>query len=237
VDFVPSEQDELFLVLETPDRYVIRLNGEFAVGESNNNTGWWTDISFRKIPVDGKVQQGENHVVLKTTVKEDTELESIYLIGSFAVRNRENRRFSLIEATRTVGIGDLVHQGYPFFSGRMRYRKKFLLVRSSPEQDVQRIVFQLERLDAVLVNITINGRNAGTLAWRPLEVDVTEYVNDGENVIELEFVSSCRNLLGPHHDSRGELLSVNPGSWSNPKDWTDAYQFVPFGMTTPLNEK
>lgn len=224
VESLPSKREQLYLVMERPKEFAVELNGKKILSK---DVGWWTDISFRKIAITGKVKQGENHIVFRMTVKEDTELESIYLIGTFGVKNMGNKEFALVKLEKKVGIGDLVSAGYPFFSGCVRYKKAFAL-----EKRPKRVMFELEKLDAVVLNLTVNGEKAGTLTWRPLCLDVTRFVKKGRNTIEIELVSSCRNLLGPHHHKAGELLSVHPGSWSDKKNWTDEYHFVPFGLTT-----
>jgi len=231
VEVVPDKRQQIFLVMERPGEFHITLNDKKL---PSKDVGWWTDISFRKIPIIGKVKQGENHIVLQTVVKEDTELESIYLVGTFGVKEIGNREFALVKLEKKVGIANLVSAGYPFFSGRVKYKKVFQIENSARGIDklARQVRFQLERLDAVVLNLTVNGKKAGTLVWHPLELDITPYVKKGKNTIEIELVSSCRNLLGPHHHRAGELLSVHPGSWSDEKNWTDEYHFVPFGLTT-----
>lgn len=50
--------------------------------------------------------------------------------------------------------------------------------------------------------------------WRPYILDISEFVKEGKNRLEIELTNSNRNLLGPHHNPEGESLSVGPGSFS-----------------------
>ena len=70
-------------------------------------------------------------------------------------------------------------------------------------------------------------------------MELTPFIKEGENSIEVTLVNSLRNLLGPHHLQQGESYQVTPasfykectvwGDWG--KDvWNDGYCFVKFGI-------
>ena len=101
----------------------------------------------------------------------------------------------------------------------------------------------LPGLSAVLAKVRGNGGACGEILWPPYEVDITERVVDGPNDIEVELVSSLRNLLGPHHRSTGEPTHTwqtayeyppDRGRTSHPEEpqaeWTDDYFCVPLGV-------
>jgi hypothetical protein len=203
-----------------------------------------------------------------------TELESIYLIGDFCVRGtpsiepipvnphhkqwglpeipllRYQPHWTLSDDKQVVATGDLVAQGYPFFAGRVILNQRVTLKSPLPGQ---RVFFELPRLDAIVAKVRLNGYACADIVWQPCRAELTEHVQEGENLLEVELVSSLRNLLGPHHNTRGELVSVGPGDfdgrggWSQPGDanwlelrkdgkaraWTDDYFLVPFGLTNP----
>ena len=46
-----------------------------------------------------------------------------------------------------------------------------------------------------LVEISLNGRPAGTCLWPPYAVDVSELLATGENVLELTVANTLANLL------------------------------------------
>ena len=48
---------------------------------------------------------------------------------------------------------------------------------------------------ATLAHVEVNGAQAGTVAWAPFEVEITEWVREGENEIAVTLVSTLRNLL------------------------------------------
>lgn len=218
--------------METPEKYEIMINGnELKYKEA----GWWVDISFKKMDISKFVVNGEN--VLEVTclfrrptvprtqvfLKDGVELESVYIIGDFAVK-KANESFILIDETITAHAGDLVQQGYPFYAGIVVYTQTIKV------QKADRIYIEFEFLDAIVTRVVVNGKKAGIIAWRPYKLDISRLVKGGKNTIEVEAVSSCRNLLGPHHHRQGELLSVGPGNFSDESNWTDQYSFVKFGI-------
>lgn len=100
-----------------------------------------------------------------------------------------------------------------------------------------KLVFSKEL--ARLVSVKVNGKNAGDILWKPHSLDLTFYIKEGKNDIEITFISSLRNFLGPHHIEEGESYEVTPasffkedtiwGTWHK-KHWNEAYCFVTFGI-------
>jgi len=223
---------KIFIVMETPERYQIKFNGKDV---KYGDAGWWVDLSFKKIDVSKLVQNGEN--VLEVTclfkrptvpgtlvfVKDGIEMESVYIVGDFSVK-RTSEGFVLTDETDIAKAGDLVQQGSPFYVGTMAYTQSIKVRKAN------RTYIEFDSLDAIVTRVTINGRTAGIIPWRPYKLDITKLVKGGLNIIKVEAVSSCRNLLGPHHHRFGELFSVGPGSFSDEANWTDEYSFVKFGI-------
>ena len=88
----------------------------------------------------------------------------------------------------------------------------------------------LDGLDATVTIVRVNGKEAGTLVWRPHELDISSLLVEGENTLELELIGTLHNLLGPHHHRDGEVLAVSPATFSDWLNWTDDYTFVRFGV-------
>ncbi|MCX7681520.1 MAG: glycosyl hydrolase [Anaerolineae bacterium] len=234
----------IHLVMESPERFAISVNGKSIPG---TDAGWWTDISFRKIEIGTAIQGGRNEVVLRGTFVRDTELESVYLIGDFGVQGRrikeENRfngqafdryapEFQLVELPACLrasgGTGglalDLTARGFPFFAGRVTLRQR---VKLPPLKG--RTVLEIDRLRAAVANVRADGRHMGTIAWPPYRVELGS-LSPGEHVIEIELVSTLRNLLGPHHLTGGDLAWTGPNQFRDKSRWTDDYILVPFGF-------
>ncbi|GAI40624.1 unnamed protein product, partial [marine sediment metagenome] len=59
-----------------------------------------------------------------------------------------------------------------------------------------------------IFNLTVNDVEVGAVAFSPFRGDITDSLKNGENVIEIEVVSTLRNALGPHHHRDGENLEL-----------------------------
>ncbi|NLF31226.1 MAG: hypothetical protein GX591_10120 [Planctomycetes bacterium] len=260
---VRSVPEELSVVVEDAERYAITINGRPVAREGD---GWYIDRSFHPVDIASGAVEGTNTLELSIDfrplpaasfalaslyeVAEGVELESIYLIGSFAVAAAEAAgprepncvrfapSFALIAEPRTVA-GDLTREGYPFFAGRATLSGT---VRLEAPSAGERVLLRLETLDAPLAHVRVNGRAAEPIWWPPYETDITDLVRAGDNAVEIELVGSLRNLLGPHHRSTCEPDSTWQTSFYDnrhvadgrirPEDgiWSDDYCCIPFGF-------
>ncbi|MFC1717713.1 glycosyl hydrolase [Candidatus Poribacteria bacterium] len=253
----------LCVVMEDAANYEIVVNGHAVRYEG---LPYWIDRSFHPVDIVDLVKQGTNTIELSTRFSpvpkasfslarlfaklEGTELESIYLIGDFAVEGKPSAaeskprciRFGQefrITAERESTSGDLVSDGYPFFAGRISLTDTVSLEMPAAEE---RVVLELPAIDAAaLVKVRVNDAEAGVIMWSPYELDITSLVESGENKIAVELISTLRNLLGPHHRPQGEPdqcwgtdYTLYP-NWLKDEEeqnekWTDDYFFLNFGI-------
>jgi hypothetical protein len=249
------------LVVEQPAMYTsVTVNGRPV---QFTDDAFYTCFTFRAQAVAGLLRPGRNEIVLAldnlsavptsldARARYGSELESIYLVGDFAVRaepadrpladshrNQEGvlppkpvnsfKRFVMVRETDTFA-GDLAPQGYPFYAGEFRLERTFEVGALAP---CLRYLLTFPRFEAVVVNVTVNGQPCAPLFASPWEVDVTAALRPGVNTVCVALTNSLRNLLGPHHHKGGELTGVGPASflcnqdWPNPEpgeaDWYDA---------------
>lgn len=247
----------LMLIVEMPALFAITVNGQKV---SSQDQGWWRDIAFRKIPIGACVQPGANVIRLAGKWTPRTEIESVYLTGAFGVQAvapyREGDRhtvlteggFVLCERPNAVETGnfaagtDLTSHGYPFYAGNVELTQTVSVPADWFHEDQKRIYLDMEPPHAVLVRTRINGEDVGVRAWHPFQFDVTRWIRPGDNEITLKLFGSCRNLLGPHHHWRGEVLYTGPafGFTKSPDEdepqvpqntWVDRYCFIRFGLS------
>lgn len=256
---------DLMLVMETPEKFQIRLNdivvdmidcgyykdksfrkirlpSKVVTGENRIVCS----TVFRQRP---SVYENIANSLLfeseKNRLSYDDEIECIALIGEFSVKTPGrftdmNRNavmyegdFVLSRKAGSLQIKSIVDQGFPFFSGKITLSRIVTLTKT----DGLNRMITLKSLAAAVVNVKVNGTLASTLWMAPYEACLDGYLREGENLIELEFIGTLRNLLGPHHLDEGESYIVGPFSffqdsmlWSNGKNshWTDSYCFVDF---------
>jgi len=219
--------DTMWLVAEYNEDVVIKLNGKILEFDKND---WWIDISFKKAKINEFLSNGINHIEYETVVKDNTELESIYIVGEFCLKSNLEQIFTIMEKENNVDISDLTKVGYQFFTGKISLSKQININKKS----YQKVCLKIDKLDAMFLNLTVNGTKVETVGWNPMKIDITNYIKQGSNNIVIELVSSCRNTFGPHHLVRPEPKFISPNSFYDKEKWDNKYYFVPFGIPTPI---
>jgi len=219
----PKKLKELYLISETPENFKIKVNGQSL---KKKPSGWWIDRAFSKIDIKGQVKPGENVVEMSCDYRPPMEVESCYLAGTFQA-TKAGDSFNLSpDLPDKASYGNLVEKGLPFYAGAVTYCQKFNYKKKG-----EKVCLVLDKLDAIVADLRLNGKKAGVIVWRPWELDISSLIKEGENQLEIKLVSSLRNLLGPHHLKEVDPISVGP--YSFPQIQTDKYSFVPFGLTKP----
>ncbi|MBQ7921694.1 MAG: hypothetical protein IJ325_03835, partial [Clostridia bacterium] len=130
----------------------------------------------------------------------------------------------------TISIGDVLTEGYPFYGGHMVVRYTY----TYKPGDAVELALQGRFATA---SVKVNGKDAGDMLFIR-HLDLSSFLHEGENEIEIDFANSMRNLMGPHHRSYPEPLGVAPGTFSFENEWkgrecedyTESYAFVRFGI-------
>jgi hypothetical protein len=230
----PKDLKQLFFVMEQPFAYQLTLNGKEI---KYTDIGWWRDTSFKKIDIKDAAVQGRN--ILEASgkfinptqpgtmlyVDGGIEVESAYVIGDFAVKPAQSGGYELRLPTDTVKYGNLVKQGFPFFSGSIVIGQD-VQVQTAPGE---KVFLELDGLYSITTKVTVNGKNAGLIAFHPHSLNITPFVKNGTNRIEIEMTDSNRNLMGPLHGMQDDPTSVGPGSFR--EALTKKYSFLPFGIS------
>ncbi|MFA5206600.1 MAG: glycosyl hydrolase, partial [Lentisphaeria bacterium] len=239
------------LVVEQPAMYTsVTVNGrpvQFV------DDAFYTCFTFRAQAVAGLLRPGRNEIVLAldnlsavptsldARIRYGSELESIYLVGDFAVRaepadrpladSARNqggvltpkpvnsfKRFVMVREADTFA-GDLAPQGYPFYAGEFQLERTFEIGALTPGR---RYLLTFPLFEAVVVKVTVNGQPCAPLFASPWEADVTAALRPGVNTVCVALTNSLRNLLGPHHHKGGELTGVGPASFLCNQDWPNS---------------
>jgi hypothetical protein len=87
----------------------------------------------------------------------------------------------------------------PFYAAGARYTKEFTWTRIRSKR--QRCVVALGRWSGVVASVTVNGHEAGSIAFAPYELDVSRFMQSAKNVITVTVYGSLKNTLGPHHNN------------------------------------
>lgn len=212
-----------FLVVETPERFEISINGNKL---SANSGDWWVDPSFCKIDISQFCRVGKNEIEIQGRLGVDTEIENCVVIGEFSLKHESG--YVLVEPRMRVSGEDITQEGYPFFTGRAILRKRFEAELAAGE----RAFISFDKLDATYVKVWVNGKLVGDLPWEPYTLEITRFLHSGTNALEVEIVSTRYNLFGPHHFKFGEEETFSvPDRWTNESLLTEEYFFTKLGVT------
>jgi hypothetical protein len=173
------------------------------------------------------------------TARYGTEIESIYLTGDFGVKGEESKipaepsqhnvrgflipkpvhhyKSFIVTSENNTFTGDLVTQGYPFYNGGFVLEKTFDFSNALKNK---RYFLKFPLSEAIVIKVNLNGNELPPVAWSPWEVDITGALENGNNKISITLINSLRNLLGPHHNAEGELISLSPDSFIGRSTWT-----------------
>ncbi|MEM3041762.1 MAG: glycosyl hydrolase, partial [Nitrososphaerota archaeon] len=215
----------VFLVIERAPMWRLSVNGKTV---STNVKEWQWDKQFGKIDISDYVKIGENSVEISCRYASDIPIEDMYLVGDFGVKKLSDTEYAITEEPEVLRNGDWVEQGYPFYTGTMRYKARFHMEKR-PEAG-ERILIRFPDAKGTLFLISLNNREPALVAWQPLETDITDRVQMGENELTIDVVSSLRNTFGPLHSKFGDPYWVGPKTFVDEANWTDSYQLVPYGL-------
>jgi hypothetical protein len=271
------------LVLEQPEMFnSIKINGgDFQYKPE----GFYVDHTFKTDDITANLKKGENTISISLNFEPTdaanenphkrygTEIESIYLIGDFAVLGKSSNttetqknktgnfpirpihQFSsfTIGAEKEMFEGNLTLEGYPFYAGSFKLKQSFSLKSIDP---AKKYFIELPNCESIATSIKMNGQVVDTLFWSPFKTEITKFLKEGDNEVEITLVNSLRNLLGPHHHKGGEIEKVGPNSftgvggfpdgrgeanWYDLRKenkptaiWTDTYSNIPFGFIEPV---
>ena len=160
---------------------------------------------------------------LKNCIVYDTELQPIELVGPFGVYPKkdyvqdEDVRFV---RGRDFYIGTLpqtiqkepVTEGFPFLAGEMTLCQKVTFETTD-------IWLQVPG-EYQIAFVKVNGKEAGNLFFNK-ELDLSQVAKAGENEIEILFVLSNRNRMGPHHLKGNKNNPVDPWSFELNGSWDE----------------
>ena len=255
---VSQKPEKMAAIAEDRDSGTLLVNGHPTV----LTEPWHRQPEFVTGDISQWIQEGQNEIVrkmrfyqgenvyyalfgegvtetLRNCLSYDTELEPLYLAGTFGVfagQLEEGQTPGVLLGSRfSVGqmpgqIENLVTDGYPFFAGTIRLKRTVTL-------DDPDVILEFKgRFQAM--KVWVNGKLAGSMLFDD-RLDISRFAHVGENEIELELTVSNRNLFGPHHTAAddepeyvGPFTFELPGSWKNGE--SDQYRASYALVTVPI---
>lgn len=214
------------ICVERPELFKVKLNGTTVKPLPGK---WFLDKSFPVYDISSLVRTGENIVEINVEpMSIFAEIEPIYVLGDFSVLPQETGW--IIDTKKPdLTLGAWGKQGLPFYSWEVSYKKIFNLEENDKSYKVV-----IPEWQGTVVEVFVNTQAAGIIGFEPHELEISKYIKQGENEIEVRVIGSLKNLLGPHFKSPAPGLA-GPGHWKNVEGdipGTD-YQMIDYGL---LNE-
>ena len=152
------------------------------------------DSQMKVVDITPHLYEGEeNLIALRLLVTNPTDglLDLLKLTGDFSLTSEGDGTYRISAPRTSLQPKPWTDQGYPHFSGRAVYRKRFEL----PESFVgQRVFLEPEMYDDVL-EVLVNDQSAGVRLWTPYQVEITDLLKSGDNTLELRVANTLVNLL------------------------------------------
>jgi hypothetical protein len=196
-----------YLVVEDLKKGRVRVNGTEV---DISSACWHWDRSFGKVEITDLVKKGENIVDFKVDYDFLTEVEAAYIVGEFGVRLCDPCHGEIVDEPLKLNTGSWLGQGYPFYSGSITYKTS---VEKPTSGD--RAFLKLKHPSGILYKVRVNGIDAGKILWRPYELEISKYLNEGANELEITVVSSRQNSMGPLHERGGDDAVAAPEFFEN----------------------
>ena len=148
---------------------------------------------MKAVEITPHLRQGENLIALRLVVTNPTDglLDLLKITGDFSLTPRGDGTYSIEAPCTSLQPGPWTHQGYPHFSGRAVYRKRFEL----PDSFIGQRVFIEPEMDDDVLEVMVNGQSAGVRLWTPYRIEITHLLRPGENTLELRVANTLVNLL------------------------------------------
>ena len=210
--------------VESPDLWDVYVNGNLIKANGCDPL----DHDMGSYDIAEYVKAGENVIVLDAAkFNVLCEIEAIVLRGDFGVDKRDGK-FVLTAPVEKMGYGDWADYKMPFYSSGVNYCYKATL-----HEDVKSAVLTLDKYEATIVSVTVNGIYAGFIGEEGgHSLEIGKYMKAGENDITVRVAGSLRNVLGPHHGFNKYI----PYDWSMYErghvPTADEYAFSEYGLWT-----
>ena len=208
-DALPEENCVLYL--EHPELYTFELNGQSLPPEK---AGFWMEEVLQGILIPAaSLQKGKNILKLFSSYNcGQRGLESMYLAGSFGVKNR----CTITRLPETLAIGDWCDQGLPNYAGNLTYIFDVDLNADS--------IMNIPDWRGTMLGVKVGDAEEKLLLWPPYRFEIAS----GRHRIELTVYGHRRNALGPFY--LNEKWPVRTGPYQHKVYEHPERQLVPCGL-------
>ena len=210
-----TDLSTLKLVCERPWLWEVTVNGGAPVLLEGEHP---LDARTGCFDISALAKEGRNVVDLHIPhMSVFAEISDAFISGDFSVVPRPGGW--AIAAPSKLGKGWWSEQGMPFYSWMVAYSKTYDV--EDPSRPCRLV---LDDLHGTVAEVLVNGEKVGIIGWKPFETDLSGYLKEGTNEVEVRVIGSLHNLYGPHHV--GHTTMVGPGHWNEVTGKMDCSQYI-----------
>ncbi|KAK1573642.1 family 2 glycoside hydrolase [Colletotrichum navitas] len=208
-----------FLAMDNPENARITVNSRKLLVDERSSS-WWADEDIRTVPLPKRtIRRGKNIIELSMPFGILANLERIYLLGSFSVELKNNLPI-LCERRQSLGWGDIVAQGHPFYTGNVTYHCSFSTKSRS------NVTLSVPHFATPVVKVKW-GKKSGHIALQPRTLALGE-IEVGKHDISITAFGYRYNSFGNVH-LKDCVSGGRPDLW---RSWacSDEYLLKPTGI-------
>jgi hypothetical protein len=189
-DYFPLDKMNLIVDGFAGSEWSLFVNGEQVTSTPVRSQ---VDGQMKAVDITPHVRKGDNLIALRLVVTNPTDglLDLLKLTGDFSLAPQGDGTFRITAPRKSFQPASWTDQGYPYFSGRAIYRKRFHM----PESFAGQRVFLEPAMHDDVLEVLVNGQSAGVRLWAPYEIEITNLLKPGENTLELRVANTLVNLL------------------------------------------
>lgn len=190
------------LALESVQYAQIYLNGEKVEMKTD---GYYVDSdSIMTVPLP-EIKKGRNEIRVEYLFGDITQLEAMYLLGSFGVE-LDGSYYKLIPAREKLGYDDICQQGLPFYGGNVTYVTDFDVCGGGMK------TLEINKYRGSVITAELDGKRVGVIAYPPYRLPLGELA-DGRHELKITLFGNRMNTFGAIHHANEKLSYCSPGAW------------------------
>jgi hypothetical protein len=197
------------LALEDPSTMKIQVNDLVLPSESVD--GYWVDEAIKTIPIPANIiKKGTNTILLSFPFGILTNIERVYLLGSFSVSLKPQPSILPLDL-KTLTWGDITTQGLPFYVGNVIYHCNFSLPSTILDSKKTTTTLSVSSFFSPVLSIhdTSTNEKLGRIAFQPHTLSLPTDIQS----ISITAFGNRYNAFGHIHLQDGITDQCWPDIW------------------------
>ena len=213
------EVESAQLALEDSQESSVIFNGR----EINMDpVGYYVDFSIKKINI-GKINIGENTVIIKKPFGVASNTENVFILGNFGV-DVVGTDVTITSPGNKLLFGDWTRQKLAFYGGRVTYRFNI--------EGGRNVDLRLGLFAAPCITAELDGKKIANISLAPYEAKLGK-LSEGNHVLDINVYASRVNTFGAFHFCNGFDDWAGPTMWrTEGEDYDYGYHLKESGLLT-----